>query len=116
MTSLSNVQRRRRARLVTDRNVGCRTIATPYVVTLMNMSRGGCSLGSSDLQRGETVLLDLPSVGTIPGQIIWSDGRECGVRFHRELAFDEVDLLTQHAEMQVPFRREPTAPSRSKTV
>lgn len=103
------MQRRRLERLVTSRHVNCRTIAAPYVVTLTDISRAGCSIKSTALRRGEAVLFDLPGVGTIPGEIVWANDQECGAKFWRQLGLDEVEkLAVNSSSLEVPVRLNPT--------
>lgn len=104
------MQRRQRQRLVTDLNAVCRNPGTPYVVTVSNILKSGCKLSSSDLRRGETVLLNLP-VGEVAGQVIWAGWGECGVKFSREIDDDFVAsvALSTTGQVEAPFRKMPLA-------
>lgn len=108
------MQRRRSQRLLADIHTTCRNPARPLVVTITNVSRSGCSVGSSDLRPGQTIILDLPQVGHVLGQVVWAVSGHCGIKFSREIDNWEVAVLAvgEPLELRVPIR--PAEPDRPK--
>lgn len=64
-------------------------------VLIVEVSTGGCRLSSCNLlaQVGATVILELGKLRHTSGEIVWRNGDQCGVRFHRALKIDVLDWL-----------------------
>ena len=84
---------REHRRLAADFNTTCRSPAALQVVSITDVSKTGCAVSSSNLRQGETIILELPQVGHVSGQVVWADSREGGIKFTRELDDWEIALV-----------------------
>lgn len=66
----------------------CRAPATRHMVTVLDVSHGGCRLKFEDasVPKGSTILLDVAS-SQLTGEVAWSGSGTSGIRFHRRLAY-----------------------------
>jgi hypothetical protein len=86
--------RMRAPRLVTDLKAKIRLGAAVHQASLQNISPSGAMLAvelySADK---EQVVVTLPQVGPIPGQIRWCDGTRIGVLFNRALSLNDLGSI-----------------------
>ena len=82
------MERRRDDRKETNLHVTCRVPARPRRAFMHDLSHTGCRLefGERDVEKGGTVLVEPPGVPQIPGQVVWTDGYQAGVKFDQWLA------------------------------
>ncbi|MXO89859.1 PilZ domain-containing protein [Pontixanthobacter aquaemixtae] len=70
-------------RFRTDQEIECRIGGKDLIVSLYNLSCGGCMIETSDdaAEEGAEVELSLTGKTTIPGRIVWRLGKNTGIKF-----------------------------------
>lgn len=66
----------------------CRTASgTKYDLPVMDLSAGGCmvELGFRAFKQGERVLVGLPGLSAIPGEVVWIEEKDAGIAFESVL-------------------------------
>lgn len=66
----------------------CRTASgSKYDLPVLDLSAGGClvELGFRAFKTGERVLVGLPGLSAIPGEVVWIEERDAGIAFESVL-------------------------------
>ena len=66
----------------------CRTASgSKYDLPVMDLSAGGClvELGFRGFKLGERVLVGLPGLSAIPGEVVWIEEKDAGIAFEAVL-------------------------------
>lgn len=87
MDGSHSMNRRGRDRTATDICLVCRIPAAPVRGRIVDLSHSGCrvELTDADTELGSTISLDLGQGERVMGEVVWAQGRQVGVRFHRAL-------------------------------
>ena len=65
-------------------------------VTISDVSTTGCAIVSSQsLPKGTRLWVRLPALEIWPAEVVWSNGRHCGLRFDRPLHPEVAASLSQ---------------------
>lgn len=70
-------------RLVVDRTATCRSFNREENVLISNLSQSGCMVtkNSGSFAQGETLLINLIGGTSVSGEVVWTNGASCGMRF-----------------------------------
>jgi hypothetical protein len=81
------MERRFDTRIETNVQLGCRLPALPQRGALVDVSHYGCrmAVGTANAELGTTALIDLPGAPAFKGTVVWTNGTQVGIRFHRRL-------------------------------
>ena len=75
----------------------CRTASgSKYDLPVMDLSAGGClvELGFRGFKLGERVLVGLPGLSAIPGEVVWIEEKDAGIAFEAVLHEAVLENLT----------------------
>ena len=89
-------ERRRDARLSLDADVEFRRRrATHYTVRMHDLTPKGCKIAPPEqVDAGELVWLQLPSLESLPSRIKWTSGWQSGIEFDRPMHPAVFDMLS----------------------
>ena len=64
-----------------------RSVPPPLDVPVIDLSAGGClvELGFRGFKEGERVLVHLPGLSAIPGEVVWIEEKDAGIAFEAVL-------------------------------
>lgn len=87
MNALPALERRAGDRIEMDVKLACRVPASPVPARILDLSHFGCRVGFHDLhlELGGTVTLEIANGDRVAGEVVWSQGSQAGIRFHRRL-------------------------------
>ena len=96
--------RMRAPRLSTDLNVKVRLGSAVYQASLQNISPSGAMFEIElPLAHNEQVVVTLPQVGPVAGQIRWNDGARIGVLFNRALSLKDLGGVLDSGRSWLPL-------------
>jgi len=75
----------------------CRTASgSKYDLPVLDLSAGGClvELGFRAFKTGERVLVGLPGLSAIPGEVVWIEEKDAGIAFESVLHEAVLENLT----------------------
>ncbi len=80
-------ERRIAQRTPIDVKLTCRMPARPQPATVRDVTHHGCRIEvpGASIELGGTTLIEVPGAGKVTGSVVWTHGREAGVRFERAL-------------------------------
>jgi hypothetical protein len=80
-------ERRFAQRTPIDVKLTCRMPARPQPATMRDVTHHGCRIEvpGAPIELGGTTLIEVPGAGKVTGSVVWTHGREAGVRFERAL-------------------------------
>ena len=74
---------------------------------VVNLSAHGfMSEGENELNRGERVVIRLPSVGRIEAHLIWTSGERAGFQFERIIRLEDFTAMIEAIQPNARLRRE----------
>lgn len=80
----------------------CRTASgSKYDLQVLDLSPGGClvELGFRAFKVGERVLVGLPGLSAIPGEVVWIEEKDAGIAFEavlHEAVYENLIAARQH--------------------
>lgn len=109
LLSVERPRRRTQERFVLGEKTICMVVDQPFACEVENLSATGAKLGmvgSLQLQQGVSVSIDIPDVGTLPAQVVWTANEGAGVRFDPLPAVERqaLDALIDQLSRSIPDR------------
>jgi hypothetical protein len=112
------VERRSAQRKPIEITLTCRMPARPQAATLRDVTHQGCRIEvtGAPIELGGTTLIEIPGAGKVAGSVVWTQGKEAGVRFERTLGSPAAVALGLEQPKPVEIVPEPAVESGSAGI
>ena len=94
------MEMRKEDRIATNIAATARLPASPAAVTMLDVSMAGCLISTKSKLAtiGATILVSLSERVEAAGEIVWTDGKNCGVKFHQPMSEKSIDWIASNTD------------------